>query len=156
MTSADQELSFYFCSSRAQLENEKKKREQAEKDKERIEREKDELIERLRQIEEQTQKAQKGTTAIQTTAQPIERLPLLMSGFLLHPELEEQTRKALELEQERKRAKEEAERLEKEKQAAEEAKAALVQQAADQMKTQEQLVATDIKLMFSLLGHVCE
>lgn len=57
-------------------------------------------------------------------------------------ELEEQTRRALELEQERKRAKEEAERLEKEKQAAEEAKAALVQQAADQMKTQEQLVAT--------------
>lgn len=55
-------------------------------------------------------------------------------------ELEEQTRKALELEQERKRAKEEAERLEKEKQAAEEAKAMLVQQAADQMKTQEQLV----------------
>ncbi|TWW80398.1 Radixin [Takifugu flavidus] len=98
---------------RAQLENEKKKREHAEKEKERIEREKDELIERLRQIEEQTQRAQK--------------------------ELEQQTRKALELEQERKRAKEEAERLEKEKQAAEEAKTALVQQAADQMKTQEQL-----------------
>lgn len=62
--------------------------------------------------------------------------------FLPLAELEEQTRRALELEQERKRAKEEAERLEKEKQAAEEAKAALVQQAADQMKTQEQLVAT--------------
>uniref|UniRef100_A0A671N5L1 Radixin n=1 Tax=Sinocyclocheilus anshuiensis TaxID=1608454 RepID=A0A671N5L1_9TELE len=46
---------------RAQLENEKKKREHAEKEKERIEREKDELIERLRQIEEQTIKAQKGT-----------------------------------------------------------------------------------------------
>uniref|UniRef100_A0A8C4FBI5 FERM domain-containing protein n=1 Tax=Dicentrarchus labrax TaxID=13489 RepID=A0A8C4FBI5_DICLA len=99
---------------RAQLENEKKKREHAEKEKERIEREKDELIERLRQIEEQTQRAQK--------------------------ELEEQTRRALELEQERKRAKEEAERLERERQAAEEAKAALAQQAADQMKTQEQLV----------------
>lgn len=55
-------------------------------------------------------------------------------------ELEEQTRKALELEQERRRAKEEAERLEKERQAAEEGKAALAQQAADQMKTQEQLV----------------
>lgn len=55
-------------------------------------------------------------------------------------ELEEQTRRAMELEQERKRAKEEAERLEKEKQAAEEAKVTLVQQAADQMKTQEQLV----------------
>lgn len=62
----------------------------------------------------------------------------------------------MELEQEKKRAKEEAERLEKEKQEAEEAKAALIQQAADQMKTQEQLVATDIKLVFSLLFHVCE
>uniref|UniRef100_A0A7N8XL12 Radixin n=1 Tax=Mastacembelus armatus TaxID=205130 RepID=A0A7N8XL12_9TELE len=101
---------------RAQLENEKKKRELAEKEKERIEREKEELMERLRQIEEQTQRAQK--------------------------ELEAQTRKALELEQERKRAKEEAERLERERQAAEEAKAALAQQAADQQKTQEQLVPT--------------
>uniref|UniRef100_A0A7N8YJI5 Radixin n=2 Tax=Mastacembelus armatus TaxID=205130 RepID=A0A7N8YJI5_9TELE len=55
--------------------------------------------------------------------------------------LEAQTRKALELEQERKRAKEEAERLERERQAAEEAKAALAQQAADQQKTQEQLAA---------------
>lgn len=55
-------------------------------------------------------------------------------------ELEEQTRRALELEQERKRAKEEAERLERERQVAEEAKTALAQQAADQMKTQEQLV----------------
>lgn len=55
-------------------------------------------------------------------------------------ELEEQTRRALELDQERKRAKEEAERLEKERRAAEEAKAALAKQAADQMKNQEQLV----------------
>uniref|UniRef100_A0A8C7ZDA4 FERM domain-containing protein n=1 Tax=Oryzias sinensis TaxID=183150 RepID=A0A8C7ZDA4_9TELE len=100
---------------RAQLENEKKKRELAEKEKDRIEREKNELMEKLRQIEEQTQRAQK--------------------------ELEEQTRRALELEQERRRAKEEAERLERERQAAEEAKAALAQQAADQMKTQEQLAA---------------
>ncbi|GAA6105165.1 radixin isoform X1 [Tachysurus ichikawai] len=100
---------------RAQLENEKKKRELAEKEKERIEREKDELIERLRQIEEQTARAQK--------------------------ELEEQTRRALELDQERHRAKEEAERLEKEKLAAEEARAALAKQAADQMKNQEQLAA---------------
>lgn len=45
---------------RAQLENEKKKREHAEKEKERIEREKEELVERLRQIEEQTTRAQKG------------------------------------------------------------------------------------------------
>lgn len=57
---------FYFCCSRAQLENEKKMRELAEKEKERIEREKDELIERLRQIEEQTQRAQKGKTALTT------------------------------------------------------------------------------------------
>ncbi|XP_036401236.1 radixin isoform X2 [Megalops cyprinoides] len=100
---------------RAQLENEKKKREHAEKEKERIEREKDELMERLRQIEEQTLKAQR--------------------------ELEEQTRRALELDQEKKRAKEEAERLERERKAAEEAKAALAKQAADQMKNQEQLAA---------------
>lgn len=58
----------------------------------------------------------------------------------MRAELEEQTRKALELQQERKRAQEEAERLEKDKQAAEEARAALEQQAFDQMKTQEQLV----------------
>lgn len=58
----------------------------------------------------------------------------------LSAELEEQTRRALELDQERKRAKEEAERLEKERRAAEEAKAALAKQAADQMKNQEQLV----------------
>ncbi|KAL0630153.1 Radixin [Plecturocebus cupreus] len=55
--------------------------------------------------------------------------------------LEEQTRKALELDQERKRAKEEAERLEKERRAAEEAKSAIAKQAADQMKNQEQLAA---------------
>uniref|UniRef100_A0A8C8H3T7 FERM domain-containing protein n=1 Tax=Oncorhynchus tshawytscha TaxID=74940 RepID=A0A8C8H3T7_ONCTS len=100
---------------RAQLENEKKKREHAEKEKERIEREKDELMERLRLIEDQTMRAQE--------------------------ELEEQTRRALELEQERKRAREEAERLERERQAAEEAKAELARQAADQMKNQEQLAA---------------
>lgn len=45
---------------RAQLENEKKKREHAEKEKERIEREKEELMERLKQIEEQTMRAQQG------------------------------------------------------------------------------------------------
>ena len=46
----------------------------------------------------------------------------------------------MELEQERKRARDEAERLEGERQVAEEAKAELARQAADQMKTQEQLV----------------
>lgn len=55
-------------------------------------------------------------------------------------ELEEQTRRALDLDQERQKAKEEAERLEREKLAAEEARATLAQQAADQMKNQEQLV----------------
>lgn len=65
-------------------------------------------------------------------------IPCLQT-FLL-AELEEQTRRALELDQERKRAKEEAERLEKERRAAEVAKAALAKQAADQMKNQEQLV----------------
>lgn len=52
---------YCFRDNRAQLENEKKRREHAEKEKERIEREKDELMQRLRQIEEQTQRAQKGT-----------------------------------------------------------------------------------------------
>lgn len=55
-------------------------------------------------------------------------------------ELEEQTRRALGLEQERRRAREEAERLERDRQSAEEAKAELARQAADQQKTQEQLV----------------
>ncbi|CAG06674.1 unnamed protein product, partial [Tetraodon nigroviridis] len=100
---------------KAQLENEKKKREYAEKEKERIAREKEELMERLRQIEEQTTRAQK--------------------------ELEAQTRLALVLEQEKKAAREEAERLDREKQAAEEAKMKLAQMAEDQQKTQEQLAS---------------
>ncbi|XP_053328975.1 moesin isoform X2 [Spea bombifrons] len=100
---------------RALLENEKKKRELAEKEKEKIEREKEELMERLRQIEDQTRKAQEA--------------------------LEEQTRKALELEEERKRALEEAEKLARERLAAEEAKEALLKQSQDQMKNQEQLSA---------------
>uniref|UniRef100_A0A4W5KE84 Uncharacterized protein n=1 Tax=Hucho hucho TaxID=62062 RepID=A0A4W5KE84_9TELE len=53
---------------RAQLENEKKKREHAEKEKERIEREKDELMERLRLIEDQTMRAQKGISLPLPTA----------------------------------------------------------------------------------------
>lgn len=47
-------------STRALLENEKKKRELAEKEKEKIEKEKEDLIEKLKQIEEQTKKAQQG------------------------------------------------------------------------------------------------
>lgn len=76
-------------------------------------------------------------------------IPCLQTFFLA--ELEEQTRRALELDQERKRAKEEAERLEKERRAAEVAKAALAKQAADQMKNQEQLVRNlGVKIGFKL------
>lgn len=42
------------------MENEKRKREVAEKEKEKIECEKEELMARLKQIEEQTKKAQQG------------------------------------------------------------------------------------------------
>lgn len=56
-------------------------------------------------------------------------------------ELEEQTQKALELEQERKRAQEEAGRLEAELKGAEDAKMALLQQSENQMKNQEHLVS---------------
>ncbi|XP_051506544.1 moesin b isoform X2 [Myxocyprinus asiaticus] len=76
-----------------------------------------ELMERLRQIEEQTKKAQE--------------------------ELEEQTKRALELERERKAAQEEAERLEKDRRMAEEAKTALLQQSENQIKSQENL-ATEL------------
>ena len=68
------------------------------------------------------------------------QINLCFGKYICLTELEEQTRKALELDQERKRAKEEAERLEKERRAAEEAKSAIAKQAADQMKNQEQLV----------------
>ncbi|XP_058845494.1 moesin isoform X1 [Acipenser ruthenus] len=110
---------------RALLENEKKKREMAEKDKEKIEKEKAELMEKLALIEEQTKKAQQ--------------------------ELEEQTRRAIELDQERKRAKEEAERLEKERRMAEEAKAALLHQSESQMKNQEHL-ATELAELTSKIS----
>lgn len=62
-------------------------------------------------------------------------------------ELEAQTRLALVLEQERKKAREEAQRLDKEKQAAEEAKMKLAQMAEDQQKTQEQLVCFCLHLI---------
>lgn len=55
-------------------------------------------------------------------------------------ELEEQTRRALELEKERTIAQEEAENLDKDRRAAMEAKAALLQQSETQMKSQESLV----------------
>lgn len=76
---------------RAQLENEKKKREHAEKEKERIEREKDELIERLRQIEEQTHRAQKGMPLPTTHAMDmqwggVKVLSLKLLGYNLYRE----------------------------------------------------------------------
>ncbi|XP_072252581.1 moesin-like isoform X3 [Leuresthes tenuis] len=102
---------------RALLESEKKKREFAEKETEKIARETMELMERLRQIEEQTKRAQ--------------------------DELEEQTRKALELERERTIAQEEAERLDNDRRAAMEAKAALLHHSETQTKNQETL-ATEL------------
>lgn len=64
-------------------------------------------------------------------------------------ELEQQTQKALELEQERKRAQEEAERLESDLKTAEDAKATLLQQSENQMKNQEHLVSpTDLPAAF--------
>uniref|UniRef100_UPI0037E8778B moesin-like isoform X1 n=1 Tax=Semicossyphus pulcher TaxID=241346 RepID=UPI0037E8778B len=110
---------------RALLESEKKKRENAEKETEKIARETMELMERLRQIEEQTKRAQ--------------------------DELEEQTRRALELEKERKIAQEEAERLDKERRGAMEAKAALLHQSESQIKSQESL-ATELAELTSKIS----
>jgi len=55
-------------------------------------------------------------------------------------ELEEQTRRALELEKERAIAQGEAERLEQDRKAAVEAKAALLNHSENQLKNQENLV----------------
>lgn len=62
-------------------------------------------------------------------------------------ELEEQTQRALELEQERKRAQEEAERLESDLKSAEDAKMALLQQSENQMKNQEHLVSVLVSVI---------
>ncbi|XP_077596356.1 moesin a [Stigmatopora nigra] len=110
---------------RALLDNEKRKREAAEKEKEKIEKEKEDLMERLRQIEDQTKKAQQ--------------------------ELEEQTLRAMELELERKRAQEEAERLEADLKGAEDSKMALLQQSENQMKNQEHL-ATELAELTSKIS----
>lgn len=59
---------------------------------------------------------------------------------MCRPELEEQTKLALELKRERKFAQEEAERLEKDRRIAEEVKSALLQQSENQMKSQANLV----------------
>ncbi|KAM8847749.1 moesin-like isoform 3-T3 [Synchiropus picturatus] len=112
---------------RALLESEKKKRQNAEKETEKIARETMELMERLRQIEEQTKRAQ--------------------------DELEEQTRRALELEKERTIAQEEAESLDKDRRAAMEAKAALLQRSESQMKSQESL-ATELAELTSKISQL--
>ncbi|XP_036933619.1 moesin-like isoform X3 [Acanthopagrus latus] len=112
---------------RALLESEKKKRENAEKETEKIARETMELMERLRQIEEQTKRAQ--------------------------DELAEQTRRALELEKERTIAQEEAERLDKERRVAVEAKAALLYHSETQIKNQESL-ATELAELTSKISQL--
>lgn len=68
-------------------------------------------------------------------------------------ELEEQTRRALELEKERKIALEEAERLEKDRRAAVEAKAALLHHSETQIKTQESLVQLHTSSFISSQMH---
>lgn len=65
---------------------------------------------------------------------------LSSSGSALCLELSDQIQRALKLEEERKRAQEESERLEAERLAALHAKDELERQAADQIKSQEQLV----------------
>ncbi|KAM3600835.1 uncharacterized protein V6R79_003282 [Siganus canaliculatus] len=110
---------------RAMLQDEKRKRELAEKEKEKIEKEKQDLMDKLKQIEEQTKKAQQ--------------------------ELEEQTQRALELELERKKAQEEAERLESDLKNAEDSKVALLQQSENQMKNQEHL-ATELAELTSKIS----
>lgn len=64
-------------------------------------------------------------------------------------ELEEQTRRALELEKERTIAQEEAERLDKDHRVAVEAKAALLHQSQTQIKSQESLVSMHNTFSFS-------
>jgi len=51
---------YLFPPTRAQLENEKKKREAIEKEKEIVEREKQEMMMKLLQVEEQTKKVERG------------------------------------------------------------------------------------------------
>ncbi|XP_077387883.1 moesin a-like isoform X3 [Festucalex cinctus] len=112
---------------RALLESEKKKRENAEKETEKIARETMELMERLRQIEEQTKRAQ--------------------------DELEEQTRRALELENERTLAQKEAESLDNDHRAAMKAKEALLQHPQSEMKSQEEL-ATELAELTSKISQL--
>ncbi|XP_035394402.1 ezrin isoform X2 [Cygnus olor] len=102
---------------RQQLENEKKRRETIEREKEQMLREKEELLVRLQEYEVKTQKAEK--------------------------ELSAQIQRAIQLEEERRRAQEEAERLEADRLAVLQAKEELERQTIDQIKSQEQL-ATEL------------
>lgn len=77
---------------------------------------------------------------------------MLDSGFA---ELEEQTRRALELEKEKAIAQEEAERLDKERRAAVEAKAALLYHSETQIKNQESLVLTYVLRVHKYLSSCC-
>lgn len=65
---------------------------------------------------------------------------LSIPDSMFSAELSEQIEKALQLEEERRRAQEEAERLEADRMAALRAKEELERQAQDQIKSQEQLV----------------
>lgn len=67
-------------------------------------------------------------------------------------ELEEQTRRALELEKERRIAQEEAERLDKDRRAAVEAKAALLHPSETQIKNQESLVFSHNTFAFEYIN----
>lgn len=69
-------------------------------------------------------------------------------------ELEEQTRRALELEKERTIAQEEAERLDKERRAVVEAKAALLYQSETQIKNQESLVLMHKIFSFKYINSI--
>ncbi|XP_071405337.1 ezrin isoform X2 [Pithys albifrons albifrons] len=102
---------------RKQLEDEKRRRETIEREKEQMLREKEELLVRLQEYEVKTQKAEK--------------------------ELSDQIQRAIQLEEERRRAQEEAERLEADRLAALQAKEELERQTMDQIKSQEQL-ATEL------------
>lgn len=69
----------------------------------------------------------------------------MLSLHGLAAELEAQTRRAMELELEKKRAREEAQKLDGEKRTAKEAMSALVKQAEDQQKNQEHLVGPRLR-----------
>ncbi|XP_077443308.1 ezrin b [Stigmatopora argus] len=110
---------------KAQLEKEKRKRETIEREKEQMEQDKKEIMSRLYQFQEKTRKAEQ--------------------------DLEEQTQRAMILEQERYKAEAEAARLEAERQAALLAKEAFARQAATQMISHEQL-ALELKEHTSRIG----